>query len=214
MAEATVDPQQAAALQDLARELDRARMRKIGGYHFAMVVAALTLWGAAASWAESSGWALASFAAAGTALVAGSVIPSVLHEWGHFTGARLSGAVSPVLEEPRDHFFMFDFKMGENDVRQFTWMSWGGILAPWLVLLLAAVSVPWGAAGAAVLLATLLYKAVAVTVFEGPVVSAAGRSGDPGAELGRSVRAGGLKRGRDVGLMAGAICFVLLWLGA
>lgn len=212
MAEATLDanPAEAAALEEAAREFDRARMKQIGGYHFAMVMGALTLWGAAATWAEVTGWALAEFAAVANALVAGFVIPSVLHEWGHFAGARLSGAASPVFDEPRRHFAMFDFQMDKNDDRQFAWMSWGGILAPWGVVLLAALFVPLSATGAAVLLATFVFKAVAASVFEVPVVLRAARSGNPGAELRQQATSGGIPRSRRIGALAGVACFALL----
>jgi hypothetical protein len=214
MAEATLDASraEAAALEQAARELDRARMKQIGGYHFAMVVGALTLWGAAATWAQETGWAIAQLAAVANALVAGTVIPSVVHEWGHFLGARASGAASPVFEEPRRHFFLFDFPMDQNDTRQFTWMSWGGIVAPWLVVLLAAVFVPLHAAGAMVLLATLVARAVSVAGFEVPVTMHAARSGQPGAELGQALQAGGLDRSRKIGFAVGVACFALLWL--
>ena len=63
-----------AALQKAARAMDWVRMRQIGGYHFAMVVGALTLWGAAVTWAQLTGWMVAEFAALGGALVAGFVL--------------------------------------------------------------------------------------------------------------------------------------------
>ena len=217
MAESTIDGNeaaQAAALQDAARALDRARMKQIGGYHFAMVMGALTMWGAAETWARVSGWSLAAFASIGTALVAGSIIPSVLHEWGHFAGARLSGAKSPVLEKPRNHFFMFDFPIAENDLRQFTWMSWGGILVPWAIVLLTLLLVPLESLGAIVLLATFVSKAVAVTVFEGPVTQRAGSTGDPAGALGKAVGAGALDQGRNAGILAGVAVAAIFWLVA
>ena len=201
-----------AALEDAARQIDQARMKQIGGYHFAMVAGAITLWGAAEAWAQASGWTIAHLAAVANALVAGTVIPSVVHEWGHFAGARLSGAVSPVLEEPKRHFFMFDFPLDQNDVQQFTWMSWGGIATPWLVVLLAFLLVPLSTLSGVVLVAMLLSKAVSVSVFEVPVVQGAGESGNPGAELGKRVAAGGLARGAKVGKIAGLGAFALLWL--
>lgn len=210
----TPDSNEAADLQKLAQDLDRARLKQIGGFHFALVIGALTLWGAAETWAQVTGWGIAHFAAIGGALVAGFVIPSTIHEWGHFTGARLSGAVSPVLEEPRRHFFMFDFPIDQNDLRQFTWMSWGGILAPWLPVLVVLLFVPLGTLGACVLLATLLSRAISIAVFEAPVVKSAAESGEPAAELGKRVAAGGLDRGRTVGMAAGFAAFAILWLVA
>ncbi len=203
-----------AALEEAARQFDRTRMRQIGGYHFALVSGALTLWGAAVAWAEVTQWGIAQLAAVANALVAGYVIPSVVHEWGHFAGARLSGAVSPVLEEPRRHFFLFDFKMDLNDTRQFVWMSWGGILAPWLPVVVVLAFVPLGLLSAQVLLATLIFRAVAVAAFEVPIVRRAAESGNPAAELGKQVAAQGLPRSRNVGALVGAACFALLWLAA
>ena len=64
------------------------------------------------------------------------------HEWGHFSGARLSGAVSPVLKE-RKSFFMFNFKTAVNSRAQFLAMSLGGPVANWLLVCIGVV----GAAG-------------------------------------------------------------------
>ena len=203
-----------AALADAARALDRARILQIGSFHAALVLGALTLWGAAATWAQVTGWTIAHFAALANAVVAGFVIPSTVHEWGHFLGARLSGATSPVFEAPKRHYFLFDFPIAENDLRQFAWMSWGGILAPWLPVLLALLLVPSGAIGGHVLLATLVFKAVAVAAFEVPVVRAAVANGDPAGELGRRVQAGALPRSRNIGAAAGLALFALLWLAA
>ena len=170
------------------------------------------MWGAAETWAQATGWSIAGFAAVANAVVAAFVIASTTHEWGHFAGARLSGSVSPVLDEARGHFFMFNFPMDQNDTDQFTWMSWGGILAPSLVVVLALIFVPLGLLSGKVLVATLVMKAVATAVFEVPIVQAAAESGEPAAELGKSVAAGTLPRSRKVGAVVGAVFFVLLWM--
>ncbi len=219
MAEATMeietpDAAELAKLKEAARAFDRARMKKIAGYHFALVMGALTLWGAAEIWAQSTGWALARFVAVANALVAGVVIPSTLHEWGHFVGARIAGSASPVLDAPRDHFFMFDFKMDENDPEQFGWMSWGGIVTPWLVVLLAAILVPVEITSGAALFATLVSQAVAVSVFEVPIAQAAARTGEPGRALSERVVGGGLDKSRRIGTAVGVVLFLLFWLSA
>lgn len=215
MAEATFDADQAAeiaALKDAARQFERARLKQFGAYHFAMVIGALTLWGAAQTWALVTHWSIAEFAAIGGALVAGFVIPSTLHEWGHFAGARLSGAKSPVLDQVKRHYFMFDFPIEENDTRQFSWMSWGGILAPWIVVLLAAIFVPLSLTSGAVLFATLISRAVAVSAFEFPIVQAVGDGADPNAELTQRVKGGSLDRAGKLGNAVGIGCFALVWL--
>jgi hypothetical protein len=213
MTETDIDPgseAETAALEKSARDMDRDRMKQIGSLHFAMAAGALTLWGAALTWAQVTGWGIASAAAIAGALVAGSVIPPIVHEWGHFAAARLAGAVSPVFERPKRHFFMFDFPLDKNDTRQFTWMSWGGILAPWGPVVLIAAFVPLAEISSVALLATLLSKAVFIAAFEVPVVLRTSRSGDPAGELGKRVAEGGLSTSTRVGQTAGLACFVLV----
>lgn len=213
MAETTMESPAAPEVEAAARvdpEVDRARMKRIGSFHFVLVMGGLTLWGAAETWARTTGWALAEAAAIANALIAATVIASTIHEWGHFAGARLSGAISPVLRRPRRHFFMFDFDLERNDVRQFTWMSWGGILAPWLPVLIVLLAVPLDRWSGAALLAAFVWRAAAVAAFEVPVVRAVERSGDPIAALRARVKEGGLASSGRVGMAVGAVCFALL----
>lgn len=217
-AEATIDPTETPtpdpqALRDFARKLDLANMKKIGATHFAMVMGALTLWGAATVWALETGWALAQFAAVANAVIAGKVISSTLHEWGHFAGARLAGAPSPVLDAPRNYFFMFDFKMQDADLAQFRSMSWGGILVPWILVGLALFLVPVGLTSGAALVATLVYQAVAASAFEVPIVRDADACGDHNAAFGRGI-SGGLESSGRIGQIVGLVVFAVLWLFA
>jgi hypothetical protein len=89
-------------------------------------------------------------------------------------------------------------------------MSWGGILAPWLPVLLIAVLVPLDRISSMVLLATLFARAVSVAVFELPIVLRTSRSGEPGAELGKRLTEGGLPSSRLLGGAAGVACLMLL----
>ena len=205
-AQPTPDP---AAMREFAAKLDRANMKKIGALHFAMVMGALTLWGAAEAWAQTTGWVIAGLAAVANAVIAGTVIASTLHEWGHFAGARLADAPSPVLDAPRNHFFMFDFKMADADVRQFTWMSWGGILVPWVLVLAALILIPVGLTSGAALIATLVAKATAASHFEVPIVRDANECGDHNAAFSRGI-AGGLDKSGRVGNLTGLAVFALL----
>ena len=194
----------------LARAFDLTRLKRVAGLHFVLVMAALTLWGAADAWAVASGWALAQAAAIANAVIAGIVIANTLHEWGHFAGAGLSGAVAPVREKPVRYFFMFDFSFEENDSRQFLWMSWGGILVPWALVLLTAVLVPLDNASRAMLFAVLVARAVQISAFEVPVTLRAGRGGDPRAELGRQLRAG-FARSQWAGVAVGGLVWLAAW---
>jgi hypothetical protein len=208
------EPNDPAAAQTPAepafdRDKDRANLRRVAVLHLVMVMAALTLWGAADAWAVASGWSLAWAVALANAVIAGFVISSTLHEWGHFAGARLAGSVSPVLDKPVRYFFMFNFSFEKNDTRQFLWMSWGGILVPWALVLLTPLLVPIDNASRALLLATFVTRAVQISMFEVPVVLRTRNGGEPRAELGRQLEVGFL-RGRYVGLAVGA----LVWLAA
>jgi hypothetical protein len=198
----------AAAARERRKEL--ASLRRTGALHFAMVTSAITLWGAADAWAVASGWGLAWAVAVANALVAAAVVTGVVHEWAHYAGARLAGAAARVFEEPVRYFFLFDFCFERNDRRQFLWMSWGGILAPWLLVLLTALCVPIDNASRAMLVAAFVARAVQIGVFEVPVALRTAQGAEPRAELGRRVKAGGLVHARWLGLAAGA----LVWLAA
>ena len=113
----------------------------------------------------------------------GSMLGGIGHEWGHYTGARLSGSLAPVSKE-RQGFFFFNFKMEENSRAQFLAMSVGGPTANWLMVLIALVSLPTDNAFAfAALVATLTGIAVNVCVFEFPVIYDVSNGADPRATI-------------------------------
>jgi hypothetical protein len=210
--EPVVDAEAAARAAEAERVADRARMRKIGGLHLVAVLSALTLWGAADAWAVASGWSLALAVSVANAAVAAHVIASIAHEWGHFAGARLSGARSPVLEKPANYFFMFDFPFDQTDTREFVWMSWGGIVAPWLLVVATVVLVPIDTLGRLTLLAAFAMSAARASFFEVPIVTRARQSGEPRAELGRELAAGGLASATRLAWGVGAVVWLGLWL--
>ena len=202
----------AAKLRELGAKLDQANIKRIGSYHFAMGMGALTLWGAAEAWAQVTGWTIAQAATVANAVIAATIVSSIIHEWGHYAGAGMSDSIAPVLNEPKNHFFMFDFKMDQNDVHQFTWMSWGGILSPWGLVILTAFFVPLSLTSGAALFATFVSKAVGASVFEVPIVRNAAKSGDPSAELTKAVKAGTLGRAGKISKGVGLAVFAVLWL--
>lgn len=200
-------PAAGAAEPEFDRARDQRYLRRVAATHFVMVMGALTLWGAADAWASSSGWGIAWAAAIANAVIAAHIIASTLHEWGHYAGARLSGAVAPVLKQPVRHFFMFDFRFDRNDERQFLWMSLGGIAVPWLLVGLTAIWIPIDNTSRAMLLAAFVTRAVQVSVFEVPVVMRTRSGGDPREELGKQLKAGFLQS-RYAGLAVGALVFL------
>lgn len=191
------------------RAADTANLKSVGKLHFVMGMGALTLWGAADAWAVQTDWGLAWAAAMANAVIATYVLTGILHEWGHYAGARLSGSLAPARPEPVNYFFMFDFSFKENDTRQFVWMSLGGILVPWLMVLGTLWAIPIDNPSRALLLAGLVTRAVQVSLFEVPVTMRASQGGDPRKELGAQLKAG-FTTSRNISLAVGA----LVWLAA
>ena len=202
------DAANASSRDDFDQVRDRARMQRIGGWHAAAAFAALGLFGAANWWAVGSGTVLAQFAALGNAFVAGVVMSSLFHEWGHFAGARLSGAHSPVLSKPVKFYFMFNFDMKNNSTEQFVWMSLGGILTNWALAVAALILAPWETWGGALLVAVFVGQAVNVSFFEIPVVMRARETGNPDSALKQQLENEGLQR--MPGLIVGALVFLAL----
>ncbi len=188
------------------RRQDNARLRRIGGLHFAATMGVLTLWGAGQTWAGASGLTIAFIASLGNSLIAGFALASMAHEWGHFSGARLAGARSPVLENPVRLFFMFNFDMKANSNDQFLSMSIGGPAANWLLVVLALILIPIGTPQGALLVATVTGIAVNVSLFEVPVILRARESHDPVKELTDQLASPGLQT------LPGVIVGAIVWL--
>ena len=115
---------------------------------------ALSVWAAADTWYLFSGLWFAQLLSIGDAIFVGYILGALFHEWGHYTGAKLSGAVAPRVMPRSFSLFRFNFDMSINDQRQFHWMSFGGWALHWTLLvtfgyrhsLLTASDVsPWSA---------------------------------------------------------------------
>lgn len=206
--ETSPEQESPAAVAEREAKQNRANLGKVGPIHLAMVMGAITLWGAADSWAFVTGWGLARVVAVVNAIIAGSVITGVLHEWGHYAGARLAGSNTQVLPEPAGYFFMFNFPFDKNDRRQFLWMSWGGILVPWMLVLATLAWIPIDNASRAMLLAVFVTRAVQVSVFEVPVARRTSDGGEPQAELERQL-VSGFQASRYAGVAIGALVWLL-----
>ena len=69
---------------------DKKRLVKVGQKHAAFVLSSLSIWGATDYWAAESGIVLALGLALINSIVAGTIIASILHEWGHFRGPTMA----------------------------------------------------------------------------------------------------------------------------
>jgi hypothetical protein len=199
------------AQEDLSerRARDNARLKKVATKHGAALLTAFTLWGAADQWATSSGLLLAHIVALLNAIFAGTAIAYLCHEWGHFAGARISGAVSPVMKEPRS-FFMFTFKDEMNTSGQFLSMSMGGPAANWLFAILMLLMLPLATASQALFFATAFAIAVSVSVFEFPVINRILYGENPKEVLQQRIDEAG-STPKMAGIAAGAVIFLLAW---
>jgi hypothetical protein len=189
------------------KKRDNSRLRKIAIRHAAIVLTAFTIWGTSDSWAAQSGLFLAEMVSLINAIFAGVILAYIFHEWGHFAGARISGAVSPVAKEPVS-FFMFNFKDELNTREQFLSMSAGGPFANWGLFVLIFTLLPLNTWSQAMLLATTFAIAVSVSVFEFPVINAVMHGEKPAETINKRQRETG-NTPRTAGIIAGATLWLL-----
>ncbi|MCS5582332.1 MAG: hypothetical protein VB996_02535 [Pseudomonadales bacterium] len=189
------------------KKRDNSRLRKIAIRHAAIVLTAFTIWGTSDSWAAQSELFLAEMVSLINAIFAGVILAYIFHEWGHFAGARISGAVSPVAKKPVS-FFMFNFKDELNTRGQFLSMSVGGPFANWGLFVLIFMLLPLNTWSQAMLLATTFAIAVSVSVFEFPVINAVMYGEKPAETINKRQRESG-NTPRTVGIIAGAALWLL-----
>jgi hypothetical protein len=174
----------------------------------AIVSALLSLFAAAEAWATVSGLALASLLSSVDGLLVGAATAGLLHEWGHFAGARLAGGHAPL--KPIAGFLpVFDFDYENNDARAFDWMSIGGNLGDISVVLLFFFALPMTSPGHAALVAGAFGFAVFAAAIEFPVIQKA-RGGMTGIEALGTIPRGFFRRYSRWGMGAAAVAFVLL----
>ncbi len=135
------------------------------------LLAALAIWGGADAWAQTSGLHLALFASVGNGIAAGWIIASLLHEWGHYAGAKLSGAVAPRIAPSGFSFFRYRFDLKNNSLEQFTYMSIGGNLAHWGLFLALLVLLPLETAGQAAITGAAFAFALFASIIEWPIIA-------------------------------------------
>jgi len=161
MAEATVQPSQSIK--------NTANLKKLAAIYGIAAVASMTLFGAAHTWASTSGLAIASVTGIAAAFIAGMVLSSIFHEWGHYSGAALSGSTIKIADQPSDYYFFLGFNPKKNSTRQALWMTWGGLTGSWLLVLGVLTLVPLNSWMSVVLLATVAGRAVNASYFEVPI---------------------------------------------
>ncbi|MFN3236887.1 MAG: hypothetical protein ACE37D_07495 [Pseudomonadales bacterium] len=192
----------------MAKLSDWQRLKQAATYHGIAALGLILLWAAADTWYVVTELFIAHALSVVAALVAGAWLSSLVHEWGHFAGARLAKSYSPIVPEVRG-IFMFGFKQEKNTRNQFLAMSLGGPIANWLLVLAILVFIPMDNAGRAALLAITFAKAVSVCIFEGPIISRVMSGGEPDAEIEYGLNNGSQDRGIVLGYLSGALVWLL-----
>ncbi len=187
---------------------DRKRLKHVATYHGIAGLALITLWAAADAWYATTGLLIANIISVLNALVAGAYLAALFHEWGHFAGARIAGAYSPIVRKVKNQF-MFGFSFDKNNTSQFLSMSIGGPVANWLLVLIVFMMVPMDNPGRVALLAMAIAKAISVCVFEVPIMLRTWQGGEPKAELDEQLENGSSESGQLIGYTVGTLFWLL-----
>ncbi len=106
-------------------------------------------------------------------VAAGYVVGYLVHEWGHFAGARMAGSAI-ALNDWRS-LFLFRFDMERNSPVQFLSLGWGGNLSPWVYAAVLAAALGSGTLARAGLLIAAFAGALFVNLVELPILSRVAR---------------------------------------
>ncbi len=93
------------------------RLAKHGAFHFVIWLGALAVFAAADSWSAVTELQFAAFLAVLAAIVTGITSTTLIHEWFHFLGARVSDGRYGI--PAKNGLFVFDWHYGENSLQQF-----------------------------------------------------------------------------------------------
>lgn len=176
----------------------------------ALLLGLFTFWGAGDTWALSSDLAIANLVATLGAALTGLVLGALWHEWGHFSGAIASRAKSRTVQPKGFSLVRFRFDFDANDTRQFHWMTLGGQIAHWLLVLLVLVAIPMDTANRVALLAGAVAFAVFASTIEAPVLKDSTLGVAPLQALRNNIDKAAFTRCRYIGGGAGILLFALL----
>ncbi len=143
------------------------RFKRFAARDAVITVAATLFW-----WLEPHARSSGGGAAVAAGVLAGlgaGLFAAIAHEWGHLSGALLTGApVSPApkLTSP----FMFRFDTKKSSRRQFLAMSYGGFIASALVIFAYLKWLPLDALSGRIALAFVALGLLATITLEVPVV--------------------------------------------
>ncbi len=175
----------------------------------ALAVAALSLWAAADTWYLVSGLWFAQAVSVLDAIFVGYVLGALFHEWGHYTGAKLSGAVAPRVKSKGTSLFRFNFDMATNSQRQFHWMSFGGWVFHWGLLAILLIALPLDSIGRIALVSSVFGFILYATFIETGILRQTLGGSDPAETLGQ-LSARTFQQASVVGSVAGLFALATL----
>ena len=151
----------------------------------AIALAALSLWAAADTWYLVSGLGFALAISVLDAIFVGYILGALFHEWGHYTGAKLSGASAPRVKPKGTSLFRFNFDMAANTQRQFHWMSFGGWVFHWGLLAILVLAMPFDSIGGIALVSSVFGFILYATFIETGILRKTLGGSDPAETLGQ-----------------------------
>lgn len=187
---------------------DATRLWVVLARDIAILATGLSLFAAADAWHALIGTTLSASLSLLDGLLVGFLLAGLLHEWGHLTMARWTGATAPL--RPATAFLpLFDFDYPGNTQHQFQGMSIGGNLAHWLVVLVLILGLPLSSVGQVALASSAFGFAVFASSIEFPVIWRT-YHGLTGLEALARIPKDFLRRNGSYGLVAALVAFVLL----
>ena len=151
----------------------------------AIALAALSLWAAADTWYLVSGLGFALAVSVLDAIFVGYILGALFHEWGHYIGAKFSGASAPRVKPKGTSLFRFNFDMATNTQRQFHWMSFGGWVFHWGLLLILVAALPFDSIGRIALVSSVFGFILYATFIETGILRQTLGGSDPAETLGQ-----------------------------
>ena len=175
----------------------------------AIALAALSLWAAADTWYLVSGLGFALAISVLDAIFVGYILGALFHEWGHYTGAKLSGASAPRVKPKGTSLFRFNFDMAANTQRQFHWMSFGGWVFHWGLLAILVLAMPFDSIGRIALVSSVFGFILYATFIENGILRQTLGGSDPAETLGQ-LSAKTFQQAGIVGSVAGLFALATL----
>ena len=170
----------------------------------------LTLWGAGDAWAQTSGLVVAKFVALGNAAFIGLILAALWHEWGHYLGCFFAGGKTRLAKVRGLSLLRLDFDYEENDRRQFHWMTYGGWIGQWLIVILALLFIPMDTSNRVALVAAGVAFSVFAHAVEIPVIMESKRGTDPQEALSKLVDRQAFVRSGVIGGVTGLFVYALI----